>query len=325
MVPLIAILFLLILSASFSSLETALFSLSPVERRKLKQAGGVSAFITKTLDRPRELLTTVLFGNELVNVAISILAGSLALELWGEKDIRLVYLVSIAVTTLIILIVGEIVPKNIAVRNALLVSQVLILPYRLFSLLVTPFRVALAKIVDSLVGVAGLDPEKGRRLIVEEEFRDLLELGGEEGGLAPLETGLIRGALDFSNVRVHQIMTPRQKIVAVPQGLSLPAVLKRLHENRFSRIPVYEGDLNNVVGVLFAKDLLPHRVAHPDPVPPSLQEILKPFATVDPGDSLDEVFQKFRSRQVHMGIVRGDRGSVLGLVTMDDLLRRFFT
>ena len=321
MITLLIILLLLVISASFSSFETALFSLSPVERQRLKTAGGgLSAPIPKILEKPRELLTTVLFGNELVNVAISILAGGLAYDLLEGHDPRLVYLLAITVTTFFLLVFGEIVPKNVAVRNSLMVSQLLVLPFRLFSWLVAPFRLVLVRLADRLVKLFGADPRRGR-MIVDEELKTLLELGRREGTLEDLERTLIQNALDFSGVRVAEIMTPREKIVAIPQNLTLPQVLDFLYDHRFSRLPVFRRDLDDVVGVLLAKELTALRLSRSQTVP--FDKILKPFAEIHPDQDLAEAFREFQKKRIHMGIVR-DMGTTLGLVTMDDLLRRFF-
>lgn len=315
---------LLVFSASFSSLETALFSLSPVERFRLKAAGGVSLLITRVLEKPRDLLTTVLFGNEMVNVAISILAGTVAYDLITGADIRSLYLGSIGVTTLVLLIAGEIVPKNIAVRFPVVVSQVLIVPYQLFAWLVFPLRVVLTRIADGIVSLFGADPAKGRRLIVEEELRDLIELGKNEGTLADLERTLLQNALDFSRLTASEVMTPRQKIVAIPIHLSLPEILDLLKENRFSRLPVYDQNLNQIVGVLHAKELLACRLSSKGSEAPSLREMLKPCAAVSGDETLDRLFEEYQRHKIHMGIVKDRGGNTTGLITMDDLLRRFF-
>lgn len=325
LIAFVILILLLAFSASFSSFETALFSLSPWQRYRLTQAGGASSLISKVLTKPRELLTTALLGNELVNVAIAILAGGIAYDLLQGYWVRTVYLVSTAVTTLVLLIFGEIVPKNIAVRSPLIVAQLLIVPYQIFAWLVFPFRVIFTKIAEAIVSLFGADPKKGRRLIVEEELRSLLEQGQQEGTLADLERRLIQNALDFSSLQVSQVMTSRQKIFAAPAEAPIPEILKMLQEHRYSRVPVYDQNLNQVVGILHAKEILPYRLKPANSEWPSLREILKPYAHVSPETMLDELFQEFQRRRVHMGIVRDGNGNVIGLVTMDDLLRRFFT
>ncbi len=318
---LLLIVVLLALSASFSALETALFSLSALEWYRLRTGSGLSSWITKILERPREILTTILFGNELVNVAISILAGSVAYGLMAGQNPRWVYLVAISITTFFLLVFGEIVPKNVAIRNSVIVSQLLILPYRFFFWLTTPFRKPLVQFTDFLVHRFGGDPEKGR-MIVEEELKTLLEMGQHQGTLADLERTLIRNALDFSEVPIAEIMTPRQKIIAIPEDWSLKKILDFLFGNRFSRLPVYRHNLDQITGILIAKELVPLRL-----VPAGerkIQEILKPFAVVTERQPLSQVFEEFRSRRIHMGIVIDQKGATLGLVTMDDLLRRLF-
>lgn len=291
----------------------------------MKEAGGLPALIHKVLEKPREFLTTVLFGNELVNVAIAILSGAIAYDFLVGLPDRTVYLLSTAVTTLVILIVGEIVPKNIAIRIPVLVAQFIIVPYLLFAWLITPFRVLFTKIADAIVRLFGADPRKARRLIVEEELRSLLEQGKKEGTLADLERTLIQNALDFSDLKVFKVMTQRENIVALPVGTTLPEALKILEKKRRSRFPVYEdNNLNRVIGILHAKELLPFRLDPNAGDKLKLRDILKPHIDVSPEETLDQVFQKFQQFRVHMAIVKDRTQKVIGLMTMDDLLRRFF-
>src|SRR3990167_893748 len=131
---------LIVFSAFFSGFETAVFSLSPLQRFRLRDSGGLMAFIARLLEKPREFLTTILLGNEVVNVGISILGGHLAYQLLATQSQRVVYIVSTAVTTLVVLIFGEILPKNIAIRSPVLFSQALVIPYQVFAWVVFPFR-----------------------------------------------------------------------------------------------------------------------------------------------------------------------------------------
>ncbi|MBI2500269.1 MAG: HlyC/CorC family transporter [Deltaproteobacteria bacterium] len=318
--PLLIIFFLLLMSASFSSFETAVFSLSPLEKHRLKQAGGLSALVLKVLEKPRELLTTVLLGNELVNVAISILAGGLAYQFLKGHDVRFVYVLSLAVATFLILVFGEIIPKNIAIRNRQTVSHFLIFPFNVFSWLMTPLRRLLTVITDRLVALFGILPQ--RRMIVEEEFKTLLEMGREEGTLEEFERTFLQKVFDFSSIHVSQIMTPRRSIVAIPDTFPPEEVLGVLRENRYSRIPVYKGRLDEVIGILHAKSLLDLKVSEPSVI--NLSERMKTFVTVRPHQKLPEVFEEFKQKRVHMGIVKDEHGSTVGIITMDDLLEGLF-
>lgn len=324
MVTLIVLLMLLGISAAVSGFETAVFSLSPLQRYHLKEAGGVAALVHKILEKPREVLTTLLFGNELANVAISILAGSLAYDVLTRVPVRTAFLISTGVTTLVILIFGEILPKNFIIRMPVLVAQVLIVPYMLFAWVVYPFRIFFTKVADLIVQMFGGDPRKGRRLIVEEELRSLLEHGKQEGTLEDLERTLIQSALDFSEMRLFKVMTQREKILAIAAETALPEVLKVIQEKKFSRIPVYEKNLNQIVGVLYAKDVLKFRGDGGRAEAFSLRDILRPHMEVSPDETLDHIFQRFQRDRVHMGIVKDRAQKVIGLITMEDLLRKFF-
>jgi len=319
---LLLILFFIIFSAAFSSFETAIFSFNDADKLRLKDGGGVSALINRIIHKPRELLTTVLLGNELVNVAISILAGTLAYHFMGGYGSRDVYLISTALTTLVVLVFGEITPKNIAIRIPMVVAQVLVVPYLLFAWLVYPFRIIFTAIANQIVKLFGADPQRSRRLIVEEELRDLLELGRKEGTLADLERSLIQNALDLSNVNVGAVMTPREKMVAVSADSSLSEILAVVEAKRYSRLPVYERELNHVIGVLHAKELL--LVRSKKQTEEGIRDFLKPYTVVSAEETLDNLFQEFQKKRIHMGIVKNKTGQVIGLITLDDLVQKLF-
>jgi len=320
---LVLIFFLIIISAAFSSFETALFSLTPVQLRRLEKGGSFFSLISKILQKPREFLTTVLLGNEVMNVAISILAGALAYDWMQGAGTKTAYILSTAVTTLVILIVGEIIPKNIAVRVPVIVAEILMVPYQLFAWFVYPFRIFFSKIADWIVRLFGADPRKGRRLLVEEELRTLLELGKKEGTLADLERVLIQNALDFSDKQVSEAMTPREKIVAVSVDSQIDQVFKTIEANHFSRLPVYENDFH-IIGIIHAKELLLYRRRPESVLNVPLKNLVKPIFQISPEATLDILFQKFQELRIHMALVCDNTDSVVGLITLDDLLRRFF-
>lgn len=317
------ILLLLACSALFSSLETALFSLSAYDRHRLKQSGGISTLVLKTIEHPREVLSTILFGNELVNVAISVLVASMVYGLFysGGAESRGAYLASVGGTTLLLLVFGEITPKNIAVRNPIFLAQVLIIPYQAFYWLITPLRFVLSHLTDFIVGLFGVEAQKQRRLIVEEEIETLLEMGNRQGTLGALETDLIRGTFDFSQIRVAQVMTPREKVIAIAINTPMDEIFSRFEATVFSRFPVYEGDLDHVVGIFLAKNLLPYRLGE-QTMPVNWADLLVPFSIVQSDQTLDDAFFMLQSQQVHMALVK-TRERVVGLVTMDDLLNKF--
>lgn len=318
------IFFLIIISAAFSSFETALFSLTPVQLRRLEKGGSFFSLISKILQKPREFLTTVLLGNEVINVAISIIAGALAYDRMQGAETKTAYILSTAVTTFVILIVGEIIPKNIAVRVPVIVAEVLMVPYQLFAWFVYPFRIFFSKIADWIVRLFGADPRKGRRLMMEEELRTLLELGKKEGTLADLERILIQNALDFSDKRVSQVMTPREKIVAVSADSRIDQVLTTIESNHFSRLPVYEEELNHIIGIVYAKELLLYRWQPEAVSNVPLKNLVKPIFKISTDATLDVLFQRFQELHIHMALVCDSADSVIGLITLDDLLRRFF-
>ncbi|MBI3326052.1 MAG: HlyC/CorC family transporter [Nitrospinae bacterium] len=303
---------LLALSAFFSGSEAALFSLTTVQVERLKErGGGLGRLIARMLRGPTNLIITFLLGNEMVNVALSVAATSLALDMYGTGGEYL----SIAATTSILLLFGEITPKSLAVRFPERVSLVVAWPLHAFGYLITPLRWSLRKLVDGLMGAGG---ERPISLITEDEFKTLVDVGEDEGIIDQDERNLIQRVFEFGDQRVSQIMTPRTDIFAIEVSEPLSIALPHIKDVRFSRIPVYEGSIDHVVGILYAKDLLTYS-RHPD-MDVKLGDLLHPVFFVPESKRIDDLLREFQRNKVHVAIVVDEYGGVSGLVTMEDAL-----
>jgi putative hemolysin len=312
LVRLLLIGILLVCSAFFSGSEAALFSLNTVQVERLRERGGVvGRLIASLLQRPTNLIITFLVGNEIVNVALSVAATSFALLLYGQGG----EYVAIVATTMILLLFGEVTPKSLAVRYPERISRLVAWPIQTFSLAITPLRWGLRKLVD---GVLGAHAERPISLITATEFKTLVEISEDEGIIDQDERNLIQRVFEFGGHRVSQIMTPRTDIFALEVSEPLAAALPKIKDNRFSRIPVYEGTIDQIVGILYAKDLLPYS-RHPE-LEVKLRDLLHAVFFVPESKQIDELLREFQRNKVHMAIVVDEYGGVSGLVTMEDAL-----
>jgi len=303
---------LLAASGFFSSSEAALFSLNTVQVERLKEKGStLGRLIARLLRRPTDLIITFLVGNELVNVALAVTATSLALLVYGEGGEYL----AIPVTTALLLLFGEITPKSVAVRYPERVSLLVAWPLNVFAYGITPLRWGLRKLVDAVMGAHA---ERPISLITEDEFKTLVDVGEDEGIIDQEERNLIQRVFELGDQQVSQIMTPRTDIFALEVSEPLAAVLPKIKEARFSRVPVYEGSIDHIVGILYAKDLLTYS-RHPD-MEVKIADLLHPTFFVPESKRIDELLREFQRNKVHVAIVVDEYGGVSGLVTMEDAL-----
>lgn len=306
------ILFLLVLSAFFSGSETAIFSLQPLELGRLRQQRGSMrvAALMRLLSRREALLTTVLIGNEVVNVALSSVAASLALSLFGDRGLG----ISVAVMTFLLVLYGEITPKTLAVSRATtwaLAAAPLLL---CFSFLVYPFRWFLTAITK---GVTHAIPEE-ERSVGEEEFKALVREGRRKGILKETEREMITKVFRFTHTRVGEIMTPRTEMFALEVGTPLKEAYERLKEVTYREIPLYEEHLDNIVGIMRTNSLLglPWGLVKVD----SLRELMEEPYFVPESKEAVELLREFQRKRLHMSIVIDEYGGVAGLVTLEDII-----
>jgi putative hemolysin len=312
LVRLLLIGILLVCSAFFSGSEAALFSLNTVQVERLRERGGiVGRIIAALLQRPTNLIITFLVGNEIVNVALAVTATSFALILYGEGG----EYIAIVATTILLLLCGELTPKSLAVRYPEQISQLVAWPIQAFAYVIAPLRWGLRKLVDAVMGEHA---ERPISLITTEEFRTLVEISEDEGIIDQHERHLIQRVFEFAGHRVSQIMTPRTDIFALDVSEDLATALPQVKDNRFSRIPVYEGTIDQTIGILYAKDLLPYS-RHPE-LEVKLRDLLHPVFFVPESKRIDDLLREFQRNKVHMAIVVDEYGGVSGLVTMEDAL-----
>jgi len=317
------LLILLFCSAFFSGSETALFSLSRVQLHGIRELRSLSARkLLRALKRPRETLVTILLGNEFVNISISIV-GAAIINRSMRSSVESETLVAVATVTPLVLVFGEIIPKNISLRFAPQLAQVVIWPLKFFHGVIAPLRIVLTWFADTVVRSFGGRPEELETMVMEEEFRKLVDLGRKEGVIVEAEREIIHKVFDFTDKVVSDIMTPVERMFLLDVALHYDRLMEEVKSTQFSRVPFYEGERSNIVGVLHVRALLPfhrRRLAGDDV---KIRDHLKPVLFVETDTPLEKLMGEFQRTHVHLAIIRDD-DVIRGLVTMDDVLEELF-
>jgi putative hemolysin len=272
------------------------------------------------LERPRRLIATVLVGNEAFNSLLAVLAFAVLIE--RESPWRAFWL-AIAIALPLIVLGIEITATTLARKAPLLWSRLCVLPLAVFGLVIAPARLivqALSSIVLKPFGVVARS--RPTRDLSEEEFRTLVDAGSAQGQVDARERRLIHRVFEFNDKNVGQVMTPRERIFALSYDLPAQRLVKEVAARGFSRVPIYQKSLDNVRGILNAKDLV--RLIGGQPLGRPLGELLHEPLFVPRTTPVKRLFLTFKQKKVHMAIVVSEYGKVLGLVTLDDLLAQIF-
>jgi CBS domain containing-hemolysin-like protein len=266
------------------------------------------------------LIATVLVGNEALNSVLAVLAFVVLEQCYSPWR---AFWLAIAVALPVIVLVTEITAKTLAAKAPLLWSRLCVLPLTAFALVVAPARFVVQLMTGILLKPLGVvaRPRPARDLS-EEEFRTLVDAGSAQGQVDARERRLIHRVFEFNDKNVGQVMTPRERIFALSYDLPAQRLVKELAARGFSRVPIYQKSLDNVRGILNAKDLV--RTTAGQPLGRPLGELLHEPLFVPRTTPVKRLFLTFKQKKVHMAIVVSEYGKVLGLVTMDDLLSQIF-
>lgn len=315
--------FLLLGSAFFSGSETALFSLSRLDLRELRRTQHPqSATLHALLDQPRRLIISILCGNELINIAAVANMTGILVVLYGVEKAGLM---NVLVMVPLLLLMGEITPKTVAVSNPLRISSTVVAaPMALWVKFITPLRWLLRGVADRVTSwIVGA--EKAPENILQlDEFRVIVDEISNEGELHDTERTLIYHLLDAGATEIVEIMTPRTQVSFIDNAMALPEIIERFRSIRHSRVPVYQSHRDNVVGFLHIEDILPLELDVTDLEALTLQDILRPPIIVPPTKKVDEMFEFFQTNKARAAIVLDEFGGVEGFVTMRDVLTFIF-
>lgn len=305
---------LLCFSFFFSCTETTLFSLSPFQVKKLSRVRR-GPLVGWLLANPRWLLTSILIGNMFVNILSSMLGESLLRTAFGNEGTVL----AIIVMTFAILVMGEVTPKTIAIQCNTRLAPVVAPVIKLIGGLLYPVRRAVVFVSDGIIGLFGGHAAFEAPPVTEDEIKTAIRIGSREGVVDTREKRMIQGVFDFATRRVATLMRPRNEITAFEAGSPLGEVEEAIRRNGYSRIPVYENTLDNIIGVLYAKDLLGPRGRAPGA---ELRGLLRPAYFVPETKSASSLLREFKRRKAHLALVVDEYGGVSGVVTLEDLIEQ---
>ncbi|MGH9316147.1 MAG: hemolysin family protein [Thermoanaerobaculia bacterium] len=302
------------LSAFFAGAETALVSLGRIDLQRLRESGDPRGQIIRNLkEHTSQLLATILIGQNLFNSAASALATALATawvgETWGLPA-------AILFSTIALFVLGEMTPKAIGAASPVAISRAVARPVAVVTRILSPMVTLVVQVTTRTLRLLGV-PEKEPTL-TEEEMKSVINLGADEGVIHGEQKRLLHRVLEFADKTVRDIKVPRTRMVALPDTATFSDVSLVLQEHKLSRLPVYRGTLDNVVGVLHAKDLFaltdeqekafrPERYLHPPLLAPEFQPA-------------EDLFREMRRRRTHMAIVVDEFGGTAGIVTIEDAI-----
>ncbi len=298
---------LLLLSGFFSSAETALFSISKTKARHLAKKKTKSLLLIKRMkDDPHRLLSTILIGNNLVNVGAAALATSVTMKMFPNYAVGL----ATGVMTFLILVFGEVIPKSVATQNNILIAKKVIYPIYWFSILCYPVIIFL-NFIPKLTGKIKKTPT-----VTEEELMTFVEAVEEEGEIKEEEKKLIHRIFEFDDTGASEIMTPRADMFVIEADEKLD--LEKIVKSGFTRIPVIEDDIDHVIGIINIKDLFLYQLTSDNNI--DVQKIMTEPYFVPENKKLDKLLHQFKIRKHHMAIVVDEYGGVSGLITLEDAL-----
>ncbi len=300
---------LLVCSGCFSATETALFSLNRIERRRLRhERSRASQLIVQGLHRPRELLSTILFGNTLVNVATSVTAALLFARLISTHSL----LAAIVVDSLLVLIIGEIIPKTIAVSQAKSLAESAIVPLHVFSKFSRPVVNIFDQLACTILRSLKV-PEEAGGALSPSELEVLFDEADLKDTITSQERRIAQNIMRFSETTAEEIMTPRVDIVAAPLDIVRDELEHLMVEASHSRVPICEGSLDHIVGFVSTKEFF----LNPDC---DIRDVLKPVAIFPEGARIHRVFRHMQKNLINMAVIVDEYGVTAGIVTMEDLL-----
>jgi len=307
----------LLLSAFFSISETAFISLQRIRMEHLLENNVKGARrVARMIERPEKFLSTVLLGNNFANVAAAALGTAIAIELSNREQ---GVLIATIVVTILILIFAETTPKTIATQHAERLSLILARPIELISWLFTPFVIALSWIASGFTKMVGGKP-LSRSLASPEEIRTMISVGHKEGTVEEHEAEMLHKVFEFGDRPVHEVMVPRLEVVAIEQGSKLSDFLALYAESPLSRFPVYQENMDNVVGILSVKDVLMGLAKNTIDNQSSIDDLIRPAYFAPEAKRINELFAEMQDKNYRMSVVVDEYGGTAGIVSLSRLV-----
>lgn len=314
-IEIITISALIVFSAFFSLSETALLSVNKIRIRHQAETGNKQAkVLIKLLENPEMFLAAILIGNNIVNISASVLATDAALRSFGQSGIA----IATGLMTLFILVFGEVFPKTLASRNAEYIALHIAYPIVTLIKILRPIVWFITTIVNSMILVSGGKKRVKHPFVTEELIEMMLKVGEKEGTIAKHEREIISRVFDFTDEKAHGVMTPRENIISVEESETLDTALGIINKSGHSRIPVYRNEFDNIIGMIYAKDLLKFRSY--DLHKMHVFQVLRPMLVVRSGKEISAILKELQQKKMNIAIVVDKKMKVLGLVSIEDIV-----
>ena len=316
----VASLILLALSFFFSGSETALFSLPRVVADRLKQTSPSGRRVAELLDKPNRLLVTILLGNLAVNILFSEIIGVWAFKLFGSFPYSdyIASLAAILFTTIVLLLFAEIVPKTIAINNAERFALGITIPLKAFSTAAYPLIRVILLLTDSILRLVGVQKGETDSVVTEDELKTLIAMSEEEGVLESQERLMIHRIIEFGDTLVRDVFIPRTDMVSVKHDISIAQLIETMKESGHSRFPVRGKTIDDIRGIIYAKDLFNFFRRGQTNI--AISRFIRPAYYVPDTKKVRDLLREFQGGRLHMAVVVGEYGGTKGLVTLEDLI-----
>jgi len=312
LIEFIILLLLLFLSAMISGTEVAFFSISKTELDKISKLGNSKSIaVLQLLHKPKKLLATILIANNFINILIVLLFAALGTVFFDGVEGNIRFLIEVVLITFLILLFGEVLPKVYATRNATNFALFMSKPIAVLNKVLAP----VSYLLTGLTGVVERRFEKKSTNFSVEKLSQALELTSDDATTKD-EKNILEGIVAFGNTETVQVMKPRIDIFAISDDESFLVVLEKIITNGFSRNPVYHESIDEVIGVLYAKDLLPHITKKEF----NWQTLIRAPYFVPENKKLDDLLVEFQEKKNHLAIVVDEYGGTSGLVTLEDVI-----
>jgi len=314
--PLIFAIVLVMMGAFFSMSETALMSVSRLTMRHLADNGEKRAkLVEKILSKKERFISSVLIGNNLVTILVSIIVAAFAIEISTEENEALYLTIATFATTIVVIIFGDIIPKVMASKFTQKVALFTARPLSFVMFIFNPINVVLDAFINRLLSLFGNNADE--QIVTEQEVLKMLEMGHEAGIIPEEQSQMIDAVFEFRKAHARDVMIPRRDIVAISADASYDEVLEIFKRERFSRLPIYREDLDDIIGVLNFKDLM---FAEIDTEDFEAERYMRNHFLSYEQQSTQKLFANMRAEGINLAIVLDEYGGCAGLVTLEDLV-----
>lgn len=309
---------LLTLSALFSIAESSFLSMNKLRLRIRRKRGDKRAVRAgRLLEKKDVLINTLLAANDLVNILLSSILAATALNLFGEHGVG----IATIVTTVLLLIFGEITPKILSTRNPDSIAYALSGFVTVVVTVFKPVSIAFTAVAHAILNLFGVNTKKAKQTFTEEEIKTYIDAAAEDGTLEKDENAMMNRVFKFTDLEAQDIMVPRTRIVAVPDTVTYRGIIEKAQRTRLSRFPVYRGDIDDIIGVIYVKDLLAYKASAKSFL---VRNVMRPPLFILGTKKMSSAQAMLRENRQSLAIVIDEYSGTDGIITQDDISREIF-